>query len=67
MAGLIDFDREFRQEVCIIEWAERMPASIMQLPRAQTVEVAISGVGVQAAGEAGLWEGGISWDGENAF
>jgi len=37
-------------QVCIIEWGERMPASVMGLPRKLTLQVDISGVGAQAAG-----------------
>jgi len=50
MAGLVDFDTAFQREVCIIEWADRMPKSVMDLPRKETLEVSISGVGAQAAG-----------------
>jgi tRNA A37 threonylcarbamoyladenosine biosynthesis protein TsaE len=33
MAGLIDFEAAFRNDVCVIEWPSRMPDSVMQLPR----------------------------------
>jgi tRNA A37 threonylcarbamoyladenosine biosynthesis protein TsaE len=33
MAGLIDFEAAFLNDVCVIEWPSRMPDSVMQLPR----------------------------------
>jgi tRNA A37 threonylcarbamoyladenosine biosynthesis protein TsaE len=33
MAGLIDFEAAFQNDVCVIEWPSRMPDSVMQLPR----------------------------------
>uniref|UniRef100_A0A383WI28 Glycoprotease 1 n=1 Tax=Tetradesmus obliquus TaxID=3088 RepID=A0A383WI28_TETOB len=50
MAGLIDFESAFQNDVCVIEWPSRMPDSVMQLPRRRTIEVNIGGSGAQAAG-----------------
>ncbi|WIA44461.1 hypothetical protein OEZ86_007208 [Tetradesmus obliquus] len=50
MAGLIDFESAFQNDVCVIEWPSRMPDSVMQLPRRRTIEINIGGSGAQAAG-----------------
>ena len=50
MAGLIDFTSAFQEDICVIEWPDRMPASVMALPRNRTLVVNISGTGAQAAG-----------------
>lgn len=50
MAGLIDFESAFQQDVCVIEWASKMPSSVMTLPRNRTIEINIAGSGAQAAG-----------------
>jgi histidine triad (HIT) family protein len=50
MAGLIDFAAAFQEDICLIEWPERMPASVLALPRRRTLQVRISGSGAQAAG-----------------
>jgi tRNA A37 threonylcarbamoyladenosine biosynthesis protein TsaE len=33
MAGLIDFQTAFQEDICLIEWPSKMPAGVMALPR----------------------------------
>ncbi|GAX78502.1 hypothetical protein CEUSTIGMA_g5941.t1 [Chlamydomonas eustigma] len=49
MAGLIDFEAAFQQDVCLIEWPDRMPAEVMKLPM-KGVTIIVSGTGIQGAG-----------------
>jgi tRNA A37 threonylcarbamoyladenosine biosynthesis protein TsaE len=37
MAGLIDFAAAFRDDVCLIEWPDRMPAEVLKLPHKSVV------------------------------
>jgi len=32
MAGLIDFATAFQEDVCLIEWPDKMPPAVMALP-----------------------------------
>jgi tRNA A37 threonylcarbamoyladenosine biosynthesis protein TsaE len=32
MAGLIDWETAFSRDICLIEWPDRMPAAVMELP-----------------------------------
>lgn len=50
MAGLIDFDMAFASHVCLIEWPDQMPGSIMNRAALKGVNVQFSGAGIQAAG-----------------
>lgn len=33
MAGLINFEDAFAHDVCLIEWPDRMPKAVMDLPK----------------------------------
>ncbi|GLI67710.1 hypothetical protein VaNZ11_011978 [Volvox africanus] len=49
MAGLIDFETAFRREVCLIEWPDKMPGSVMAMAE-RGLAVDVSGMGAQASG-----------------
>ncbi|CAD7948289.1 unnamed protein product [Amoebophrya sp. A120] len=47
IAGLVDFEKIFREDVCLIEWPERLGTAI-KVPHERVLHVYLSGVGVQA-------------------
>jgi len=49
MSGLISYEEAFERDVCLIEWPDRMPKAVMDLPK-RGVTVAVSGTGIQAVG-----------------
>ncbi|CAD7948292.1 unnamed protein product [Amoebophrya sp. A120] len=68
IAGLVDFEKIFRDDVCLIEWPERLGTAI-KVPHERVLHVYLSGVGVQAeAREAKLVpesvdkENDVAWD-----